>query len=271
MNWYYAVGQETRGPFAESELLRLLHDGTISPQTYVWSPALSGWQALAESPLGPTARVAAEEFACIVTGRKLPASQLIKTEHGWVSAEGRDTYFRSIREDAPLVLADADSNVKADGRLILAPRYDAQFPLRCIKTNQRVDETQVRRKVLYPFPVAIFLTLIAGPLFFVIFYFCCRQKVEVYVPVSDRGRAAVRTHQLVGFGLLLASTALFVVGLVHDHHPLTVTGLAVLLCSLLYLRTKGRLIRVARYEADNLWLAGACPDYLRSLRPARRL
>ena len=44
--WYYAAGQERRGPFSIEEFRSLVSTGTVTLDTLVWSEGMSGWQAL---------------------------------------------------------------------------------------------------------------------------------------------------------------------------------------------------------------------------------
>jgi uncharacterized RDD family membrane protein YckC len=46
--WYYAVGDEKKGPLPENEFDRLVADGTIAADTLVWRKGMSGWQTLGE-------------------------------------------------------------------------------------------------------------------------------------------------------------------------------------------------------------------------------
>ncbi len=48
--WFYAVGDERRGPVTRDALARLVQEGSVTPQTLVWSEALSGWVAAAGVP-----------------------------------------------------------------------------------------------------------------------------------------------------------------------------------------------------------------------------
>lgn len=41
--WYYAIGNQTHGPVAESELQRMLDTGALPRDTFVWAQHLPGW------------------------------------------------------------------------------------------------------------------------------------------------------------------------------------------------------------------------------------
>jgi uncharacterized membrane protein YhaH (DUF805 family) len=51
--WYYAAGQDQRGPLTTDQLSALVRSGTVSGDTYVWMPALPDWMPLSQTELAP--------------------------------------------------------------------------------------------------------------------------------------------------------------------------------------------------------------------------
>ncbi|MET0313681.1 MAG: GYF domain-containing protein, partial [Hansschlegelia sp.] len=51
--WYYAVGGETRGPFTETQLRSMAADGSVGPETLIWSEELGQWRPLSQTRLSP--------------------------------------------------------------------------------------------------------------------------------------------------------------------------------------------------------------------------
>ncbi len=45
MEWYYAVGEEQRGPISEEAFQQLVQQGVVTGQTLVWREGMAGWQA----------------------------------------------------------------------------------------------------------------------------------------------------------------------------------------------------------------------------------
>lgn len=43
--WYYAEGDQKKGPFGADEFARLIGAGTIVPETLVWSKGMQAWQS----------------------------------------------------------------------------------------------------------------------------------------------------------------------------------------------------------------------------------
>ena len=144
MTWYYAVGTERKGPVEEAELLRLLAAGEIAESTLVWNAGLKGWIPIAETALPTAATGAAGSHICIITGRATAESEMIKTEHGWVSAEGKDTYYQALREGIAPALAGAGVTAWRDGRRLVIPVRGARLPARCVKTNTPVAPGQYK-------------------------------------------------------------------------------------------------------------------------------
>ncbi|NTV15289.1 MAG: DUF4339 domain-containing protein [Desulfobulbaceae bacterium] len=63
--WYYADGNEKRGPLSEAEFTRLIGAGSIAPETLVWRKGMSGWQTLAATR---------DEHTVILAEAELPQS-----------------------------------------------------------------------------------------------------------------------------------------------------------------------------------------------------
>ena len=49
-SWYYGSQGQQNGPITESELRRLLADGSLTQQTLVWRDGLGEWRAVSEVP-----------------------------------------------------------------------------------------------------------------------------------------------------------------------------------------------------------------------------
>ena len=78
MNWYYAVGEERKGPVSEEEFQRLIQQGVIAPKTLIWRDGLANWQpyggGLATSAPG---MVPAGSVVCANCQRTFPESEII--------------------------------------------------------------------------------------------------------------------------------------------------------------------------------------------------
>ncbi|MGE9297363.1 MAG: GYF domain-containing protein [Puniceicoccales bacterium] len=58
MEWYYAEGNERRGPVTQAELGRLVHAGAIAAETLVWRDGLPQWTPYQQVSAAPASAVA---------------------------------------------------------------------------------------------------------------------------------------------------------------------------------------------------------------------
>jgi len=60
-SWYYALGNEKKGPLNEEEFAGLVESGVIVPDTLVWSKGMTAWQTLVETRGEQTVLLAKDE------------------------------------------------------------------------------------------------------------------------------------------------------------------------------------------------------------------
>jgi hypothetical protein len=281
MDWFYAVNDERKGPVNDAQLPALISSGKISPDTLVWNHSMADWKPAGQTSLFPpknpvtsSARSAPRpgEHLCVITGKSFPPAQMIKTEHGWVSAEGKDVYYQSLREGAPIPLASGQTNARADGKNIVVPVADARLPQRCVKTNQPVTEDDVKRKAFYWCTPAIFFAILINLLVVIILHYVFRKKVMIDLPLSRQGQAIVTKNKIIAWLTFFAGLAMFIAGMVSAGNEagsamlmLIPVGLVVLLFGLAFGGRKGVALRVVKLKNGNAWLAGASKEYLASL------
>jgi hypothetical protein len=217
-------------------------------------------------PLAP----AADTQRCIITGKTFPKSQMIETEHGWVSLEARDTYYQCLRENVPFPTAEGMTNARSDGKRIIVPTNNPVLPPRCVKTNQPITAAELKKKTLYWCPPWALIMILLNLLIFLIVYLIVRKKVVVMVPVSAAGRRLVRKHVMIATVSAVGGLGLFIVGIANTDGRLIIPGIIALLGGLLYGGRKGTLLRVVKYNSVETALAGACPEFLASLPPYSR-
>jgi hypothetical protein len=49
-NWFYAANGQQQGPFGDAQLRDLISNGTVRPDTLVWTEGMTGWQKAMEVP-----------------------------------------------------------------------------------------------------------------------------------------------------------------------------------------------------------------------------
>jgi hypothetical protein len=212
------------------------------------------------------------ENICIITGKSFPASQMINTAHGWVSADGKDLYYQALREGGPIPLALGQTNAVARGKFIVVPATNARLPMRCVKTNQPVTEDDINRKALYWCTPAIYFALLLNLLVVIILNYVLRKKVMIDIPLSKEGRRIITRNLTIMWAAILGGLFLFIVGVASIDGPsedalilLFPLGLLILLGGLIFGNRKGCALRVAKLKNGEAWLAGASRDYLASL------
>ncbi|ATC62644.1 hypothetical protein CMV30_00920 [Nibricoccus aquaticus] len=277
MDWFYAEKDERKGPVSENEIASLIASRKIDRDTLVWNQTMSDWKPAGLTPLFPSAAksppqlpLSPGQHLCIITGKHFPESQMLKTEHGWVSVEGKDTYYQSIREGAPIPLADGLCNARAHGKYIVIPVVGGKLPLRCIKTNQPVPENLAKRKTLYWCTPWVFLAILANILILAVLYFILRKKVVVDIPLSADGQREVTFKKTIAWLTFFAGIATIIWGGATinstSHGPIVfIAGFIILLASLVYGGRAAHALRVAKWKGGDAWLTGACPAFLASL------
>src|SRR5262245_6290807 len=49
-NWFYAASGQQQGPFGDAQIRDLIANGTVRPDTLVWTEGMAGWQKAMEVP-----------------------------------------------------------------------------------------------------------------------------------------------------------------------------------------------------------------------------
>ena len=274
MEWYYAEGQERRGPVSENELQSLIAAGRVTPDTRVWNQSFTDWRPLRDTALGGGTAAGPGGVArqrCFITGKIFPTSQIIQTEHGWVSAEARDTYYQCLREGAPFPVPEGMSNARADGKKFVVPLGNPVLPRRCVKTNQPVGEEHVKRKTFYWCTPWVYLTILLSIIVVIVLYYVLRKRIPLDVPLTAQAKDRLRTHGLVGAGVTFLGLAFMVAPIVNgDLGALLPIGIILLLGGLIYASVRGTLLRAVKMTENEVWFTGACPEFLASLPPYGR-
>jgi|GEM_PF-3376855 len=78
--WYYAVGQEQKGPVSEAELIGLYQAGTINDDTLVWRDGMANWAPYRQAGPGRS------QAATVPEPLSLPA---VSAESGFSEAQAK--------------------------------------------------------------------------------------------------------------------------------------------------------------------------------------
>lgn len=105
--WYYASGDDRKGPVSSQTLNELVAEGTVRDDTLVWREGMADWQrwsevrvdaGFAEAPAAGSAPEDDGREVCAVSGLRLPRERMVQVGDQWVSVEHRDDYFQKLRE-----------------------------------------------------------------------------------------------------------------------------------------------------------------------------
>jgi len=90
MEWYYANTGSRVGPVTPEVFEQGVSNGTIKPETLVWSKAMPEWQ--------PYGSIAAETSVCAASGGRYWQREMVPYEGKFISAEHKEQYFQRLRE-----------------------------------------------------------------------------------------------------------------------------------------------------------------------------
>ena len=101
--WFYALGDQQKGPVTAAELLALEQAGTLRHDSLVWIEGMPNWQPWSEA--SSRARAAAGVDAveggmvrCAFSGRLLPKEQAVRYGERFVAIEHKDAFLQALRE-----------------------------------------------------------------------------------------------------------------------------------------------------------------------------
>lgn len=106
MSWYYAVGQEQKGPVTEEQLQALASEGAITGETLVWREGLADWQPYRVVSGGAAASASAPGAApaggviCAECGKPFAADEVVRFGDRYVCAACKPTFVQRMQEGA---------------------------------------------------------------------------------------------------------------------------------------------------------------------------
>lgn len=101
MDWYYAVGEDRKGPVGEKEFQDLVQQGVITPQTLVWREGMANWQPHGGGVPPVFISPASGGSTCSGCGRSFPGTEVIALGGGIYCAVCKPLALQRLREGAP--------------------------------------------------------------------------------------------------------------------------------------------------------------------------
>jgi len=120
MDWYYAIGDDKRGPVTTDEISRLSRVGEISGDTLLWKEGLPDWQ--------PFREVAGEIFGfsaegkdnpdtavCAYSGRVLPKVEMVPYGDVFIAPEHKDAFVQQLMETGKTAIEKSTGEIQYVG------------------------------------------------------------------------------------------------------------------------------------------------------------
>jgi hypothetical protein len=168
---------------------------------------------------------------------------------------------------APEIVPGAD--VWQDGNLLVL-RRGSVLPDRCIKCNAPAEGYRLRRNLSWHNP-ALFLTILAGLLIYVIIALIVRQTMQVEIGLCPVHRSKRLRAIAIGWILALAGIATMILGGTtggRQSGGYMLIGLGILLIGLFYGLIGSSTVSPKKIDPYFGWLKGACREYLAELPPS---
>ena len=267
MSWYYERGGESVGPVSEEEFSRLVAAGSIAPATLVWREGMANWQPHAElqTPAAPSAPPAVAPgpgvatVSCQVCGGVFPADQVVTIAGAPVCAACKPMRLQMLQEGSSVVGA----GLWRSGKALVAAK-EARFPEKCVRCGGTADLRRVKKRLYWHHP-AIFLTILAGALVYIIVALCVRKRadIEISVCAADRTRRALKIA--AAWALWLGFLASFPVLAAFNPPDWMWILPPLILIAAVVMTVMTRLIHARKIDDQHVWIRGISAAYLADL------
>jgi hypothetical protein len=151
---------------------------------------------------------------------------------------------------------------------VLVMHRDAVLPDRCVKSNQPAMG-RLKRKLTWHHP-AIFISLLVSILIYVILALVLSKRATIYIGLSEEWFGRRRQAMLIGWGMVLASVALIILGAAMvDSTPeagwMIAVGVLAFFAGAIYGLLRARMVWPRRMNDQFIWLKGVHPEFLGEL------
>lgn len=164
-----------------------------------------------------------------------------------------------------------DQGMWREGKVLLMTK-EAGFPDRCVKCNAPAEGSRLKRHLSWHPQLLYVMIVFPGLLFYIIVAMIVRKTATIHVPICRRHRANRKRDIAIGWLGSLGGIALTIGAFAGDSvmpgeavAGLAITGVAVLLGSMIYGALRARVIVPKRIDKNLIWLDGVCLDFLHAL------
>jgi len=263
--WYYSTDGQQQGPVDDTALDKLLTDGVVTGETFVWQDGMAGWAPLAHARPAKTKVLVAHDAAlatCSVCGKAVGADNLIELLGKRVCAECKPMAVQSLREGASL---PSKHTAWREGKRVVA-HNQSSLPARCYKCNQEVATAPITRK-LYWHPPAYYLFIFFNFIVYVIVAIIVRKRATLDVYLCEQHTQRRKYFMIGGWAGALLGILMVIVGAGENIGWLVVLGIVLFLGATIAGIAGSQLARPSRIKGDTIWLTGAGKEFRASLPP----
>lgn len=263
MDWHYEKDGSSAGPVSEAQLHAMRASGEVSGTTRVWKSGWTDWQQAADVwPDDQIARSNGPVASCAECNRFYPASELMRIDNVEVCPACKPTVIDKLRQGVTL-----GAGPWQDGKQMVVMK-DTPLPDKCFKCG--APPVKVVKKTLTWHHPAIYLTLLANVVIYIIVALCVRKTAKVAIPLCrDCKRARTRKFALTWLGSLSGLGLIFWgIALGQTDPSLTgifaISGATLLLACLLWMALAQTVVP-KKIDKTHAWLAKGARSVLETL------
>jgi hypothetical protein len=262
MEWFYAHEGQKFGPIPPSELENLRRNGVVKADTLLWRDGMADWRPLSQIsdlPSGSTPLPGSSGYAhCAECQRMFPKTEMVAFESNFICAACKPTFFQKMREG--ITPGGAAGTMWRKGRQLVTS-LDATLPDRCVKCNAPSDGRRMKRKLSWHHP-AIYLTILAGLLIYVIVAVAASKRATVFVCLCAAHRSQRTRNILIVWLLIIGGFAAFILGVSNDSAWIGIAGAVAFVAGLILAFVATRVLIAKRIDKEHAWMTGCCPEFL---------
>ena len=155
-----------------------------------------------------------------------------------------------------------------EGKSIVTKRAGAKLPDRCIKCNGPRSGKRIRTRLFWH-PAWVYGLILLNPLIYFMMALHVRLEASVALSLCRRHRNIQKIKSHLGYGLLLLTLSAFAAPFVGIPEswviPVVLLALLGLMAVAVWAAWVAPIVRAARIQDANVWIAGSCADYRKQM------
>lgn len=262
MNWFYAIGEEQKGPIGQNEFDTLVQEKVIQPETLVWCQGMPQWQPWSTLASAATAQVVPApppitgQRPCAECGQLYSSDDLLTIEGTSICADCKPKHLQRLKEG----VLPGGSQLRRDGSILMCST-DTALPDRCIQCNADAPGPRLRRK-LHWHSSWIYALILVSLWIYLIVALCVRKSGVIHFNVCPLHRRKHLQWSLIGWSSALIGLGGFL-GFMSSNQLgaaffCLVTGLVLCIVAAL----KARYLKATKIEGDQMQVQGVCSAML---------